>query len=254
MIYNILVTAIILVVSALIAKKEDKKYKKIVFVFFVLGFAVRLINIQNYPNALNVDEASSGYEAYAIGTYGIDRNGNFLPVFLKAWGSGQNALYTYILIPFVKLFGLNTLSIRLPMAIAGCISLFVMYKLLKKTKSDKLTIIGLIFFTICPWHIMKSRWGLESNLFPELILWAIYLINLYMENKKIKYMYLGSVLLRNISIFLWNSLLLFTNICYNIINCIYKQKNNNKKTKHGNFGNNICNIVSNDSMFNYKLL
>ena len=153
MIYNIIIIILILIASALIVKKdkeEFKKYKIIVFCFFVIGFSLRLVNIANFPNALNVDEASSGYEA--------DRNGNFMPVFLKAWGSGQNALYTYILIPFVKILGLNILSTRLPMAIAGCISLIIMYKILQKLKSPKLALIGLIFFAICPWHIMKSRW------------------------------------------------------------------------------------------------
>ena len=56
-----------------------------------------------------------GYEAYSILNYGIDRNGNVLPVFLVSWGSGQNALYTYILIPFIKLLGLSSFSVRLPM-------------------------------------------------------------------------------------------------------------------------------------------
>ena len=198
MIYNIIIIILILVTSALIVKndkEEYKKYKVIVFICFAIGLALRLVNIANIPNALNVDEASSGYEAYSIGNYGIDRNGNFLPIFLKAWGSGQNALYTYILIPFVKLFGLNLISIRLPMAIAGCVSLIIMYKLLQKLKSPKLALIGLIFFTICPWHIMKSRWGLESNLFPELIFWAVYLMIIFLEKKNIKYLYGASVIL-----------------------------------------------------------
>ena len=198
MIYNIIIIILIFIASALIVKKdkeEFKKYKIIVFCFFAIGFALRLVNIANFPNALNVDEASSGYEAYSIGNYGIDRNGNFIPVFLKAWGSGQNALYTYILIPFVKILGLNILSTRLPMAIVGCISLIIMYKILQKLKSPKLALIGLIFFVICPWHIMKSRWGLESNLFPELVLWAVYLLIIFLEKKNIKYLYCSSIIL-----------------------------------------------------------
>ena len=52
-------------------------------------------------------------DTYSIMNYGIDRNGNFIPTFLVAWGSGQNALYTYMLIPFVKILGLSLLSARL---------------------------------------------------------------------------------------------------------------------------------------------
>ena len=130
----------------------------------------------------------AGYEAYSILNYGIDRNGNFIPVFLVAWGSGQNVLLSYLIIPFIKIFGLNILSVRLPMAILGCISLIVMYLLLKKISNKKIALMGLIFFAICPWHIMKSRWGLESNLFPDIVLIFVYvLINGIDDKNKILY-------------------------------------------------------------------
>lgn len=156
----------------------------LVIFLLLLGALIRILGIGSHPNALNVDEASSGYEAFSLLHFGIDRNGNSFPVFLQAWGSGQNALYTYVLIPFIALMGLSELVIRLPMAIVGCISLWVFYQCLKKIGNQKIAIIGLAFLSICPWHIMKSRWGLESNLFPDLILWGIYcLIKGLTENK-----------------------------------------------------------------------
>ena len=165
-----------------------KGYKTIIILILILGCIIRIVAIDKIPDSLNVDEASAGYEAFSILNYGIDRNGKTLPVFLEAWGSGQNALYTYLMIPFVKIIGLNLISIRLPMAIAGCISLFVMYKILEKQDNKKITIIGLAFFAIAPWHIMKSRFGLESNIFPDIMLWATY----FLINGKY---YIGSVLL-----------------------------------------------------------
>lgn len=120
--------------------------------------------------------------------------GNKLPAFLVAWGGGQNALLSYLMMPFIKIFGLNTLSLRLPMAILGCISLVIMYLLLRKISNKKMAIIGLAFFAICPWHIIKSRWGLESNLFPDLILIFTYLLVKGLEdNNKILY-YLSFVI------------------------------------------------------------
>ena len=73
------------------------KYKLAVVLILLIGCLVRLVNIENLPNGLNCDEASSGYEAYSIAETGVDRNGNGMPVFLVSWGSGQNALYTYII-------------------------------------------------------------------------------------------------------------------------------------------------------------
>ena len=170
---------------------KNNKYKIALYLLLLLGILIRIANIQNFPNALNCDEASSGYEAYAISNYGIDRNGNSMPVFLLSWGSGQNALYTYMIIPFVKIFGLSVLTTRLPMAILGCISLIIMYKLLSLIGDKKLAIIGLAFFVINPWHIMKSRWGLESNVFPDLVLIAVYMLIYALKNKKDYILYLG---------------------------------------------------------------
>lgn len=172
-------------------EKENEKLTKnqiitlVVILLLLIGALARFLGLGSYPNALNVDEASSGYEAFSLLRFGMDRNGNSFPVFLQAWGSGQNALYTYLLIPFIAFLGLSELTIRLPMAIVGCISLWMFYQLLKRIGNQKIAIIGLFFFSICPWHIMKSRWGLESNLFPDLILWGVYfLVKGLTENKK----------------------------------------------------------------------
>ena len=63
------------------------KYIIILSIILLIGFGIRIIGITDYPNALNVDEASAGYDAYSILTTGSDRNGNFLPVYFVAWGS-----------------------------------------------------------------------------------------------------------------------------------------------------------------------
>ncbi len=61
------------------------KYSIILPLIFIIGFFIRIVGISNYPNALNVDEASAGYEAYSLLKTGFDRNGNFLPVYFIAW-------------------------------------------------------------------------------------------------------------------------------------------------------------------------
>ena len=184
---------------------EKRPQKDIVIlVILIIGMLIRIVGIADMPNALNCDEASAGYEAFSILNYGIDRNGNFMPAFLVAWGGGQNALLSYLMMPFIKIFGLNTLSVRLPMAILGCISLVIMYLLLKKISNKKLATIGLVFFAICPWHIIKSRWGLESNLFPDLILIFTYLLVKGLEDKN-KILYYLSFVIAGISAYAYGT-------------------------------------------------
>ncbi len=210
MLYNFIMILFSILVPTIIIKEPIKKiinkenikeviksdkYNIIAYFLIVLGCLVRSIGISSYPMGLNVDEASSGYEAFSILNFGIDRNGNSFPVFLEAWGSGQNVLYSYLMIPFVKLLGLNIISTRLPMVLLGCLSLFIWYKLLDKIENKKFAIIGLAFLVICPWHIMKSRWGLESNIFPDLILYAIFFLVLFMQKEKACYFYIASIIL-----------------------------------------------------------
>ena len=174
-----------------------KNNKKTLFIYIVLiiGFLVRLIAIDKIPNGLNTDEASIGYEAYSVLNFGVDRNGKSIPVFLESWGSGQNALYMYIIMPFVKILGLSVLSVRFPMAIIGCISLIVLYKLLSKINDSKIALIGISFLAITPWHIMKSRYGLESNVFPDFMLYAVYFIYVGLKECKNYKMCIGAVFL-----------------------------------------------------------
>ena len=205
MTYNIIaiLASIILPVIIIFPKiKKEKqeffkknKYNIILYIILVVGFITRSVGININPKGLNVDEASSGYDAYSILEFGCDRNGNKFPVFLEAWGSGQNALYSYLMIPFIKLFGLNVITTRLPMVILGCISLIVWYNLLNEVKNKKFAIIGLSFLVICPWNIMKSRWGLESNIFPDFVLYAIYFIVKFIKTNNVSKLYITSILL-----------------------------------------------------------
>lgn len=168
-------------------KSLFKEYKGEVFLFFIfmIGSFVRLFAIGKFPNALNVDEASSGYDAFSLMKWGIDRGGNSYPVYLYAWGSGQSVLYSYLMIPVIAVTGLTEYGIRLPMAITGVISLYVFYYLIKNIfDNKKYGIIATAFFAICPWHIMKSRWGMECNIFPDLILLASLLLVLGLKKKK----------------------------------------------------------------------
>ncbi|MEN3187139.1 MAG: hypothetical protein ABDK92_11055, partial [Atribacterota bacterium] len=98
---------------------------------FALEIFVRFFLLGVIPPGLNQDEASIGYDAWALLHYGIDRNGFHNPVHFVSWGSGQNALYAYLSMPFIRLFGLNVFSVRFLNALIGCLSLFLFYDLMK---------------------------------------------------------------------------------------------------------------------------
>lgn len=172
----------------------NNKYDIAIYFIFAIGFLVRLVSIQSFPAGFNQDEASAGYDAYSVLNYGIDRKAVHMPVYFIAWGSGQSVLLSFLMMPFIGLFGLSELTVRLPMAIVGCITLICVYKLFKQY-NKKLAIVGLAFLAICPWHIMKCRWALDCNLFPDMVIIATCIIIGALKNNKMRDFYIGIAVL-----------------------------------------------------------
>jgi len=153
------------------AETENRKAERIlVAALMLIGMLVRLAALGQFPGGVNQDEAYSAYEAYCLLSDGMDSWGYRLPVYLTVWGSGQSALQSYLMVPMIALFGLELWAIRIPQAVNACISLPVIYALLKRLFDKRTALIGLAFLAICPWHIMMARWGLDCNFAPGLIL------------------------------------------------------------------------------------
>ena len=174
--------------------------KKPIFILFILvlliGLTVRFLFIESYPKYINPDEINIGYDAWSLANYGVDRYGYKLPVILVGRGSGQNALYAYLLIPLIKVFGLSIFTVRLLNAIFGGITLIMTLFFINKLdiKDNKIKLIILFMTSIFPWHIIKSRWGLEASIFPDLFLYGMMFIYLSVHNKKNRYYYISSIL------------------------------------------------------------
>ena len=76
----------------------------------ILAASLRLYQLKDVPAGLFCDEAAEGYNAYAIGTAGIDENGAHLPLFIWSFGGYKNPLYIYFDILPVKLLGELTIT------------------------------------------------------------------------------------------------------------------------------------------------
>lgn len=152
------------------------KRKFLIGLILIFGIVLRVVLFPNHPKGLNQDEASIGYDAWSILNYGVDRNGTSFPIHHISWGSGQNALYTYLTIPFVAIFGLNEFSVRIVNLLFSILSILAVYSTTKRLASFKTAAIAMLGISIAPWNIMLSRWGLESNLFPSMFIisvWAL---------------------------------------------------------------------------------
>jgi 4-amino-4-deoxy-L-arabinose transferase-like glycosyltransferase len=148
---------------------------------------LRFYKLGEIPVGLNQDEASTMVEAKALLETGADRWGTLWPVYFASWGSGQNVLLSYLSIPFIAIFGMSIWSTRIVAALLGVFAVWLMYKLVTRLYNSQLgPKIGLLaggLLAVLPWHLVASRWGLESNIMPVFLLCGVYLITKTLQQK-----------------------------------------------------------------------
>lgn len=165
----------------------EKKYKVFFILIFIIALILNTYKLGIIPSGVNCDEAGMTYDAYAIANYGTDRFQNKYPVYFTNFGDGQNALYTYLTSILIKIFGnYNTLIIRVPALIISMVEVVISYLLVKQFRSKKESLLFMLLVTISPWHIMKSRWALESYLLSPFLLFSIFALVKAIKDEKYK--------------------------------------------------------------------
>ncbi|MCR5403534.1 MAG: glycosyltransferase family 39 protein [Butyrivibrio sp.] len=204
--YNYIATAVYILVgvAAVVAFYKGKKTKRADFsdrtamilfaLIMVLASFLRLYKLGEVPLGLQQDEASIGYDAYTLATYGIDRNGYHWPVYPITWGCGGGSpLLIYINVITISLFGTGIVKLRLIPAVLGIITVALFYWSLRlifenRTGRNILSLLGALFLAVCPWHIILSRWSLDCNIMPFNMMAAL-LLYLYAAKKKSTLLY-----------------------------------------------------------------
>jgi len=182
-----------------LAEKKYFSYIKQNYMLFLLpallfiGAFLRLYKIGSVPGGLNQDEAASLYNAYTLLNWGRDYAGNLFPVHLTSFNAGQFPLVSYLAIPFAALFDLNAFSIRIFPALFNTVCLFILFLLSKKIAGERFAFVSLFLFVICPWHILMSRWALETTILPGIVLISI-LFFIFAQNKKVPFFLPCSIL------------------------------------------------------------
>lgn len=212
--------------------KKGEIFSVLLVVF--IAVMLRFVKLTSVPDGMMSDEWSMLYESWSLANYGIDRNGNSWPVYFVAWGSGQNALLTYLTIPFVQLFGINSFSASIVMAVSSVLTIITSYFLVKKITNKEIAFITIILLTILPWNLMLARWGLESNLLPcFLVLGVLFLVKSLKDNH---WLFVLSCFFFGISLYSYALdfvfLPIFLIVCY--ITMIIKKKINWKSFVVGN--------------------
>lgn len=134
----------------------------ILLLSLVGGGLLRTINLVSNPPGVNQDEAVTAYDAWSIWRTGRDHHGAPFPFWvLETFTDWSSPLLTFILAPFVGLFGLDIEVVRLVTAGLGIVMILGVFGFTRElTASYWTAAAAAVFAAISPWSVHYSRYAL----------------------------------------------------------------------------------------------
>ena len=145
--------------------KNTKSILLILCCLFLLSLSLRLFRLGTAPESTTWDETALGYNTYSLSLTGADEYGVSFPLLLKSFNDYKPALYPYLSIPFIRLFGLSITSTRLLSAFSGASLVFSLYLFTKNlTNNTRTALVASLLSVASPLLLLYSRMALEANL------------------------------------------------------------------------------------------
>lgn len=170
-----------------------QKTSIILFVILVLAIFFRSYQIKDIP-PLHTDEVAFGYNAYSMLLTGKDESGKKFPLGLTSFNDFRPPLYAYITIPFIKVFGLNSLAIRSPSLIFSLLSIILIYilaYLLSRNQEISLYVAILVAFSF--WDIQLAREASEKVVAQAFFLLGLISLLLFFKRQLVAFLALAII-------------------------------------------------------------
>lgn len=138
---------------------------RLLFVLIILlALLLRVWRIDLFPVALYGDEQAFAWNAFNILKLGQDEYGSPYPLQFRSFEDYKAPIPVYLLVPFIKIFGLTPFAVRIPIVLASTATVIATYFLVRKFLNKKISLLITFFFAISPWHIHLSRGFFEATL------------------------------------------------------------------------------------------
>ncbi len=182
---------------------------------------IRVYRFGLVPGGFNQDGAMAAVDAKALAEYGTDRFGMRLPVHLTAWGFGQmSALLSYLMVPFIRLFGLSPYTARLPLLLVSFAGLACLYGFVRDAFGKNAGLAVLWFAAVNPWHILQSRWALDCNLYSHFFMMGVFLLNRALLGRKRRRYLLASMVMFGLCMYCYG-VSIYTMPVFLLASCVY---------------------------------
>jgi len=202
------------------------KIKILTILIIISGFLLRFYQLGNLPNSYSPDEVAQGYTAYSYLSTSKDEWSNSNPFVFQSFGDYKAPFQTWLMMISIKIFGLNTFSVRLPNAIFSSLAIISTALLAQLLfKNALVTLFSSLLISFSPWHLPMSRLALEANFTVFFSTLASYLLLKKPSSKLFQFL---ASLLFSLNLFTYHSAKFFTPFLF-LATYLYVDKLNNFK-------------------------
>jgi len=167
----------------------------------LLTVFLRTYQISSLPPSLFSDEVDAGYQAKTFNQNHADYFGNSFPVHFQSFSDWRTSLYIYSVALFQNFTSSPELSVRLPSALFGILSVGIFYLLTN-------SIAAAFLLAISPWAVHYSRTGFEVSGMIFCILTGIYFWQKHHQKHQLVYLIVAIVSL-SLSAYFYSTAKLF---------------------------------------------
>lgn len=146
-------------------KENDNRYAGAVsLALVVLGCAMRLFTLSGLPAGLSAEEALVGVQAKALWQTGGFYPDGLLTTVLPQWtGETNGPLLAALTAPFVGLFGISALTVRLPLVLLSIAAMSAAYALGCGISGKKAGRFLMAVYALCPYFVLGARMTHAAN-------------------------------------------------------------------------------------------
>jgi 4-amino-4-deoxy-L-arabinose transferase-like glycosyltransferase len=173
--------------SFMFSKSEFIKNRSwIIFLgIIVLAIFLRFLQLGVIPDGFHADEADYGYNAYSLLKTGKDEYGKPHPLIYRSFGDYKGAVYAYLTVPFIAVFGLNEWAVRVPSAVVGVLFIVLTFAFVYLiSNSYRLALLSMAIAAISPLGILLSRVQSDPLVGAFFFYFGFYLLLLWTEKKR----------------------------------------------------------------------
>ncbi len=201
------------------------KKKLILILIILLGLFFRFYKLSEYPIQLNHDEISQLYDTGSILETKRDIYGNFLPLAFPSTGDYKVGHYIYIsTIPHL-LFGNQEVTIRIPAAFFGTLTILAVFLLVKiLTNNWLIAIISAAVISFTPSEIFYSRKSFENVIGSNLDLFGIFFLLKYLKEERDKIWAILGIFLLTIAMYIYTSHTIVVPIFIIFLSYLFRRK------------------------------